>query len=93
MLNETGTRPIVEFSKKDKVWGATPINDNQLGGTNALGRLLMDLREKYIIQKQPVNCIDPINITGFTLFNYPIETICSEEYFINDPDFFAVTFM
>jgi len=87
LLKETGNRPIVEFSKKDKFWGALPISDTQLGGTNALGRLLMDLRKKYMILEEPLKCLDPVNIYGFSLFNYPIETICSEEFYTKDTDF------
>jgi hypothetical protein len=45
ILLATKDMPIVEFTDKDKVWGATPEGDYYVG-TNALGRLLMELREK-----------------------------------------------
>lgn len=44
-LLETKDLPIVEFTYKDKVWGAVEHND-QYVGINALGRLLMELRHK-----------------------------------------------
>lgn len=43
-LLETDDLPIVEYTDKDKVWGATDEGDYYVG-TNALGRLLMELRE------------------------------------------------
>lgn len=45
VLLDTGRLPIVEYTDKDKVWGATDEGDFY-SGTNALGRLLMELREK-----------------------------------------------
>lgn len=44
ILLNTKNRPIVEFTYEDKVWGATDEGD-YYEGTNALGRLLMELRE------------------------------------------------
>ncbi|MBU1119529.1 NADAR family protein [Patescibacteria group bacterium] len=46
-LLETGVAPIVEYSKRDDFWGAKPIKERPglLLGYNALGRLLMELRE------------------------------------------------
>jgi len=45
MLLATKDLPIVEYTDKDKVWGATLEGEYYIG-TNALGRLLMELREK-----------------------------------------------
>jgi ribA/ribD-fused uncharacterized protein len=45
VLLSTGNLPIVEYTDKDKVWGAIPEDDYYIG-TNALGRLLMELREQ-----------------------------------------------
>lgn len=45
VLLATKNLSIVEFTDKDKVWGAT-LENNIYVGTNALGRLLMELREK-----------------------------------------------
>jgi len=44
-LLSTFDLPIVEFTSEDKVWGATDEGD-YYSGTNALGRLLMELRER-----------------------------------------------
>ena len=46
-LTETGTWPIVEMSTRDEFWGAKPKRSNTiLVGTNALGKLLTQLREQ-----------------------------------------------
>lgn len=45
LLLRTDNFPIVEFTEKDKVWGAT-LEGEYYVGTNALGRLLMELREQ-----------------------------------------------
>lgn len=44
LLLKTKNHQIVEFTFEDKVWGATDEGD-YYEGTNALGRLLMELRE------------------------------------------------
>ncbi|KRD06356.1 hypothetical protein ASE21_19505 [Flavobacterium sp. Root901] len=44
VLLATNNLPIVEYTEKDKVWGAIDEGDFYVG-TNALGRLLMELRE------------------------------------------------
>lgn len=49
ILLETGDQPIVEMSYKDEYWGAKP-DGNKLIGVNALGRLLMELRQNYIAE-------------------------------------------
>ena len=46
LLLSTGDAPIVEDSRKDAFWGAKRTDDGELVGTNALGRLLMELREE-----------------------------------------------
>lgn len=43
-LLSTKDLPIVEYTEKDKVWGAITEGEFYVG-TNALGRLLMELRE------------------------------------------------
>lgn len=45
VLLSTGDYPIVEYSDKDKVWGAT-LQNGYYVGTNALGRYLMELRQR-----------------------------------------------
>ena len=46
VLLETGDLPIVEHSRRDEFWGAKPVDAQTLVGVNALGRLLMELRER-----------------------------------------------
>lgn len=50
MLLATKDLPIVEFTEKDKIWGAILEGEYYIG-TNALGRLLMELREKVKTDK------------------------------------------
>lgn len=50
MLLATKDLPIVEFTDKDKIWGAILEGDYYVG-TNGLGRLLMELREKVKANK------------------------------------------
>lgn len=87
-LLSTDDKTIVEYSKKDAVWGAILKDDKTtLVGKNALGRLLMELREKVKlgeINKSTV--ILPPSIPAFLLFGNSIEEIRSDEYFILDLD-------
>lgn len=45
LLLKTNNLPLVEYTEKDKVWGAILEGEYYIG-TNALGRLLMELRQK-----------------------------------------------
>lgn len=73
LLIESGDRPIVELSRKDDFWGAKMIEPDLLIGVNALGRLLMQLREQ-------INCheknyfvkVPPLKIDNFKLMGYDI---------------------
>lgn len=75
LLLQTEDKPIVEDSRKDNFWGAIPTDPEHLLGINALGRLLMELRE--ILKKQPetLTLVRPLEIDNFNLYNQPIETI------------------
>lgn len=42
-ITSAGIRPIVELSMKDNFWGAIPLNEVELRGTNMLGRLWMEV--------------------------------------------------
>lgn len=86
LLKATEDKPIVEYSRKDNFWGATKINDNQLSGVNALGRLLMDLREKHARTDTKIDCVNPVNIAGFRLYDHDIDLVCDENYFLNNRD-------
>lgn len=73
LLLETGDLPIVEDSRKDAFWGAKPVDETSLVGANALGRLLMQLREQ-IINKE-ITCdsiISPLQIPDFLLYEQSI---------------------
>ena len=70
LLIETGDRFIVEQSRKDDFWGAIPDkHDEILIGRNALGRLLMELREAITAPSAPdaLLTVEPINIPDFKL--------------------------
>ncbi|MDM1556104.1 NADAR family protein [Chryseobacterium indologenes] len=87
LLLSTGEKTIVEFSKKDTIWGASPLTPTLLKGQNALGRLLMELREKIksnIITKDTV-ILEP-QIKAFLLYDNPIKEIHNDNYFIDDLD-------
>lgn len=86
LLLSTGNKDIVEFSKKDDIWGARPSSDGEyLIGKNALGRLLMELREKIYNEEINKNSIvQPPNITGFLLYDNRISRVLNEQYFMED---------
>ena len=70
LLLKTKNQDIVEESKKDKFWGAKKLDDGiLLEGTNALGRLLMELREIYI--KYELTTVESLKLNNFKLYgNY-----------------------
>ncbi|MFL1916927.1 NADAR family protein [Plesiomonas shigelloides] len=45
LLISTGDNPIVEYSDKDQFWGAKSIGNHSFRGVNALGRILMQVRD------------------------------------------------
>ena len=69
LLLSTVGKSIVEYSDKDKVWGALK-EGNYYEGTNALGRLLMELREAVV--QDEFKLVIPI-IPNFKLFDKHIE--------------------
>ena len=88
ILLSTDDKIIVEYSKNDAVWGATLKDDKTtLVGKNALGRLLMELREKIKTNKITKSIIVfPPGIPAFLLFGNLIEEVRNDEYFIRDLD-------
>lgn len=74
LLLNTSNKQIVEESVKDDFWGAKPSDINLLVGTNALGRLLMELREELpsFLGK---NELVPPNIMHFKLFGKNVNPI------------------
>lgn len=69
-LLSTKNLAIVEYTEKDKVWGAIKEGDFY-EGTNALGRLLMELREKIIFDNFDFTLPD---IENFKLLDSEITT-------------------
>ena len=66
LLLETGDQPIVEQSHKDDFWGAKPVDTRTLVGVNALGRLLMELREEVKTEGQEAFLqVEPLDILDF----------------------------
>lgn len=76
LLLSTCDSPIVEQSYKDTFWGAKPVDEETLVGTNVLGRLLMELREELKRDWQAtLKCIEPLPIANFLLDGRPIQPI------------------
>ena len=88
ILLSTNDKTIVEYSKKDAVWGAILKDDKTtLVGKNALGRLLMELRERVkLCEINKSTTIFPPSIPAFLLFGNQIEEVRNDEYFILDLD-------
>ncbi|HCG7260516.1 TPA: NADAR family protein [Vibrio parahaemolyticus] len=73
LLLSTQDMQIVEISNKDDFWGAKPVEQNLYVGVNALGRLLMELREQVIHnKKERFMVVPPLNIPQFKLYNQDI---------------------
>ncbi|WP_439879768.1 NADAR family protein [Pontibacter sp. MBLB2868] len=86
LLEETYPKQIVEDSRKDRFWGAVREihNDNTLVGVNALGRLLMELRQKYMSEnKYDLLLVEPLQIENFRLFGEEIQIIDERINFVN----------
>ena len=76
ILLETTDMDIVELSNKDDFWGAKPLDENIYLGVNALGRLLMELREQ--IKENPKErflSVAPLKISNFKLYNENIQFV------------------
>ena len=72
LLESTGEMPIVEHSRRDRFWGAQ-VQGGQLVGVNALGRMLMELREKYRMDgRGTLRRVSPPDIPDFLLYGEPI---------------------
>lgn len=78
ILQETQNKTIVEYATDNKIWGAKPSNNDELVGVNALGRLLMELREKYIVDEKRIFCVHPLDVPALLLYNQHIEIICDD---------------
>lgn len=87
LLESTFDKPIVEDSSKDDFWGAIrdKQDENILKGTNALGRLLMELRQFYNEKRYSYEMfvVEPLNIPNFILIGQRIDTIDERKNFIS----------
>jgi len=83
LLLQTEKKPIVEASPKDKVWGAVR-DGNCFVGINALGRLLMLVRNEYVYKLKHNRCVQPLAIENFLFLGNKIDMICVDEYADHD---------
>ena len=77
VLISTGDASIVEYSTKDKVWAAIDKGNGILEGVNVLGKLLMELRHT-VKTKNRFECVEPLNVPDFLLYENEIEWVCDE---------------
>jgi hypothetical protein len=83
VLESTGIELIVEESRRDKFWGAKKTEDGLLVGVNALGRLLMELREQYGSEgRYNLLYVPPLDADNFKLLSKDIEAIDERENFL-----------
>lgn len=76
LLLRTGDKSIVEDSRKDQFWGAVLQPNGMLEGRNALGRLLMELREELKgANRELLRSVQPIDIPDFLLYGQPIGVV------------------
>lgn len=81
LLIQTGDKNIVEYTQKDKLWGATLDGDFYIG-VNALGRLLMEVREVFVKNNVQPYCVEPLNLKLFKLFSEEIQVVCNDAYML-----------
>ncbi|HIK32512.1 MAG TPA: NADAR family protein [Oscillatoriales cyanobacterium M59_W2019_021] len=80
LLLKTGDLPIVEDSWKDDFWGAKPQAGEMLIGINALGRLLMQLREQVKSGEITAKIvITPLPVPEFLLYGQEIRSISASD--------------
>ena len=86
LLLETANLPIVEQSRRDDFWGAKPVDKDTLIGVNALGRLLMELRERVKHDERKLLLhVEPLPIDDFLLYGRQIKVVGDTEV-IGDAD-------
>jgi len=87
MLESTFNKQIVEESNKDPFWGAIPDKHekNLLRGVNALGRLLMELRQAYNEKRYLPDLfyIEPLKIPDFKLLGQEIQVVDQRASFVH----------
>lgn len=76
VLLDTADKEIVELSDKDSFWGAKPLDGSIFLGVNALGRLLMELREHIKANnKEKFMSVAPLKIDNFKLYGENIRFV------------------
>jgi len=78
LLRSTGDKPIVEESSKgDDYWGTIPQENDKdlLVGINALGRLLMELRQEFLNKGEAMKVVSPPQLDNFLLLGKVIGEI------------------
>lgn len=77
LLLSTKDMPIVEKKvRRQDFWAAQEMSDGSLVGTNALGRLLMELREQLKSDEaENLRTVKPLDIANFDLYEKPIESV------------------
>jgi ribA/ribD-fused uncharacterized protein len=87
LLETTFDKPIVEDSSKDAFWGAVQDkkNTNELKGVNALGRLLMKLRQEYnSANRFHLLFVEPLRFPNFSIFDEQIQVVDERQSFIDN---------
>jgi ribA/ribD-fused uncharacterized protein len=87
LLESTCDKAIVEDSNKDAFWGAVKDKKDKtiLVGVNALGRLLMKLRQEYnSANRYDLLFVEPLPIPDFSLYGAQIQTVDERQSFINN---------
>ncbi len=80
LLLSTMEKDIVEYTLRDKVWGAKPEGDNLIG-QNILGKMLSNLRDNKVRNKEHEHCVESPFIDAFLLYGNSVETTCVESLF------------
>ncbi len=79
LLQSSGDRAIVEWSHRDRFWGAVEDEPGLLRGQNQLGRLLMILRDdaksRWETDRGSLRTVEPLTIPNFTLLGEEIRPI------------------
>ncbi len=87
LLEKTCDKAIVEDSSKDAFWGAVKDKKDEtiLIGVNALGRLLMKLRQDYnSANRFDLLFVEPLSIPNFSLYDVQIQVVDERQTFIDN---------
>lgn len=80
LLLATGEHPIVEKNiRKQDFWSAKEMPDGSLVGQNVLGRLLMEVRERFKNgRRDSFTIVEPLNLEDFDLLGAPIKPVLAQ---------------